>query len=246
MNATPNATSVTYSYSSYSPLLDEDVNTFCDVSSPRSTLSTPEQPLFLRRGDYWVIRYQGQVAFLKATRGLQCLSFLLCHPGREFHVSDLLAQVIGMSLVWGSIKNGTETWQGRCLSDPGPILDARAKAEYKSRLGDLRKDLEEAERFCDPSRAERAQREIDALAEQLASAVGLGGRDRRNGSEAERARCTVTKRIKESINKVGEAIPLLGRHLAAQIKTGYFCSYNLSQEHPGGVEVFDSSHHSLL
>jgi len=137
-----------------------------------------------------------------------------------------------MSPVFGSTKNGTETWQGRCLPDPGPILDARAKAEYKSRLDDLRKDLEEAARFCDPNRVERAQSEIDALAEQLASAVGLSGRDRRISSETERARCAVTKRIKESINKIGEAIPLLGRHLATQIKTGYFCSYNLSQEHP--------------
>ena len=129
MIATPNSTSVTYSYSSYSPLLEEDVNTFCNVSSPRSTLSTPEQALFLRRGDYWVIRYQGQVAFLKATRGLHCLSFLLRHPGREFHVSDLLAQVIEMSLVWDSTKNGTETWQGqmpvRCRPDFGCAGEGR-------------------------------------------------------------------------------------------------------------------------
>jgi hypothetical protein len=126
---------------------------------------------------------------------------------------------------------GLKPGRGRCLSDAGPILDAQAKAEYKSRLGDLRKDLEEAERFCDPNGAERDQKEIDALAEQLASAFGLGGRDRRISSEVERARCTVTKRIKQSINKISEAIPLLGRYLAAQIKTGYFCSYNLSQEH---------------
>jgi hypothetical protein len=59
MSATPNGTLVTYSYSSCSPLLEEDVNTFCDVGSPRSTLSRPEQPLFLPRGDYWVIDITG-------------------------------------------------------------------------------------------------------------------------------------------------------------------------------------------
>src|SRR5207247_5093578 len=90
-----------------------------------------------------------------------------------------------------------------------PILDAQAKVEYKRRLDDLRRDLEEAERFNDPTHAERAQGEIDALAAQLASAVGFGGRNRRSGSAAERARSAVTKRIKSSIKRIGEAIPLL-------------------------------------
>ena len=67
-------------------------------------------------------------------------------------------------------------------------------------------------------RSARARSEIDAIAEQLAAAVGIGGKDRRSSSEAERARSTVTKRIKEAINKIGEVTPLLGCHLAARIK----------------------------
>ena len=121
---------------------------------------------------------------------------------------------------------------GGLLSDVGPILDARAKAEYKSRLDDLRRDLEEAERFHDPDRALRSRNEIDALATQLAAAVGLGGQDRRVGSEAERARSAVTKRIKGSINQIGKAIPSLRIHLAVRVKTGYFCSYNPHPERP--------------
>jgi len=33
-------------------------------------------------------------AFFKATRGLHCLAFLLRYPGREFHVSELLASLM--------------------------------------------------------------------------------------------------------------------------------------------------------
>jgi non-specific serine/threonine protein kinase len=99
-------------------------------------------------------------------------------------------------------------------------------------LDDLREDLEEAERFNDPTRAERARDEMDALAAQLASAVGLGGRNRRSGSEAERARSAVTKRMKSSIKRIGEAIPTLGSHLATRVRTGYFCSYNPQPERP--------------
>jgi len=208
------------------------VDTLWMVPSHYPPVSTHEESLFLRQGDYWVIRYQGQIAFLRATRGLHCLSLLLHHPGREFHVSEFVGQAVDRPRLVERGGNGLQPCQTKCLSDAGPILDAQARTEYKRRLNDLRDDLSEAERFNDIGRAERARTEMSALAEHLASAVGLNGRDRKLGSEAERARCAVTKRIKDAIYKIGEAIPSLRRHLAAQIKTGYFCSYNLTREHP--------------
>ena len=206
-----------------------------DVLHP--TLSTPEESVFLRQGDYWTIGYQRQVAFLKATRGLHDLALLLRHPRREFHVCELVGEVIGGLLVGEKGGHADRAWQGGLLSDAGPILDAQAKAEYKHRLDDLRKDLEVAERFDDPARAERDRDEMDALAGQLASAVGLGGRNRRSGSAAERARSAVTKRIKGSIKRIGQAIPSLGSHLATRVKTGYFCSYNPPPERPVAWEL---------
>ena len=230
MSVVANGTSVTHSYS---PSLQGCTGTFGNSISHRSTLATDQESYFLRQGDYWTIRYRGQVAFLKTSRCLDCLALLLRNPGREFHVSELVGQVIGKPLVLGKGGHANGAWQGGLLSDDfGPILDPQAKAEYKHRLDDLRGDLEEAERFNDPTRAERARNEIGALAEQLASAVGLGGQDRKVGSEAERARSTVTKRIKSSINRIGEAIPSLGSHLAARVKTGCFCSYNPHPERP--------------
>jgi hypothetical protein len=112
------------------------------------------------------------------------------------------------------------------LQDAGPILDAHAKAEYKLRLAELRAELEDAERSDDPGRAARVQEESNAIARQLAVAIGLGGRDRKAASQAERARSAVTKRIRGSIQRIAKITPSLGRHLAVSIKTGYFCSYN--------------------
>lgn len=73
---------------------------------------------------------------------------------------------------------------------------------------------------------------FNSIAEQLTSATGLGGRDRRTGAPAERARSAVTRRIKESITRIAEVLPLLGHHLGARIKTGYFCSYNPHPDRP--------------
>ena len=114
----------------------------------------------------------------------------------------------------------------------GPLLDPQAKTECKRRLNDLRQELHEAEHFNDPARAAKAQDEMNAIAHHLASAIGLGGRDRQSSSDAERARCAVTKRIKQAIHKIAETIPSLGHHLTARIKTGYFCSCNPHPDRP--------------
>jgi CheY-like chemotaxis protein len=186
-------------------------------------LRRDKNSVFIRHGDYWTVTYQGRTAYFKAVRGLSYLSLLLRHPGREFHVCDIVAERTEISelVVPAPEKYGS-----------GPILDAQAKAEYRRRLVELQEELDEAQRFDDQGRVAEAQDEINAIATQLASAVGLGGRDRRTGSGAERARSAVTKRIKESINRIGKVLPTLGRHFDTRVKTGYFCSYNPHPDHP--------------
>lgn len=49
--------------------------------------------VFCKHRDYWTIQYEGEVAWLKATRGLQCIVCLLGQPGREFHVRELMSPV---------------------------------------------------------------------------------------------------------------------------------------------------------
>jgi hypothetical protein len=195
-----------------------------------SILPKHEESLFLRQNDYWIIQYHGHTAFLKSARGLHCLAVLLRSSGREFHVRELLASPLHASTpaaapaVHGHLMGG--------LYGGVSVLDAHAKAECKRRLNELRQELNEAERFNDPQRKTEAQNEVQAITDYLASAIGLGGRDRKTSSNAERARCAVTKCIKKAIQKIGEAIPSLGYHLAARIKTGYFCSYNPHPERP--------------
>ena len=195
-----------------------------------SIFSTHKEPLFLLQNDYWIIRYHGDTAFLKSTRGLRYLAVLLRNSGREFHVRDLLARPMDASTPAAAV-----VLHRRARREPHagiPILDAQAKAEYQRRLNELRQELSEAKRFNDPQRKAEAQNEVQAIANHLASAVGLGGRDRKTSSDAERARSAVTKCVKNAIHQIGSAIPSLGYHLASRIKTGYFCSYNPHPERP--------------
>ncbi len=169
---------------------------------------------FRREGEYWTIVYAGAVCRLKDSRGLHYIAHLLRHPGREFHALDLTAAVGGGP---GRGDSGQR--------DTGPLLDTAAKDAYRRRLDELREELGEAERFNDAGHAARAREEIEALTEQLAGAVGLGGRDRVAAADAERARVAVTQGIKTAVRRVADGIPALGDHLSRSIKTGTFCVY---------------------
>jgi len=193
-------------------------------------LSTQEEYCFIQQNDYWVIRYQADVALLKSMRGMCCLALLLRDPGREFHVSELLAPSLEASNPGVGVAARGPAIGG--LFAGFPFLDAQARTKYKRRLNELRRDLEEAERFKDSQRKAQAEEEMTAAADYLADAVGLGSRDRRTSSDAERARSAVTKCIRKAVKKIGDAIPTLGYHFATRIKTGYFCCYD---PHPARI-----------
>ena len=178
-------------------------------AEPRAA-TAPPAAVFRREGEYWTIAYRGAAARLRHTAGLGHLARLLGNPGQELHALDLAAG--------GAVR-------GERAAAAGPVLDDQAKAAYRRRLGELTAELDEAERWADPERAARARAEVDALTEQLASAVGLGGRDRRLASSAERARVNVTKAIRAAIRRIAEHDPDLGEHLTRTVRTGTFCVY---------------------
>jgi hypothetical protein len=116
--------------------------------------------------------------------------------------------------------------------DAGALLDPQAKREYRARLEDLRAEIEEAESFNDPERAARAREEMEFIARELSSAVGLGGRDRKAASNAERARVNVTRAVKGVIRRIAADDESLGRELETTVHTGYFCRYEPDPRRP--------------
>jgi hypothetical protein len=184
------------------------------LSGPRAHRREAQAPLgrapnhIIREGDLWTISFDTRTVRLKDSKGIRLLARLLTDPGHEIHALDLVG---APGLVGGD--------------DGGPVLDATAKHAYRRRLNDLAEDLEEARRTNDPERAVRAEAEIDALTDQLAAAVGVGGRDRRAAAQSERARVAATRNLRAVIQRAADAHPSLGRHLEMTIRTGTYCSY---------------------
>ena len=197
--------------------------------------------VFRREGEYWSVAYEGDIVRVKDAKGLRHLARLLAHPGREFHAAELEAaegRVAPAASVGSRGRaEGGELTVRLDLGDAGELLDATAKAAYKARLEELQAELDEAEGFNDPVRAAKARQEMDFLVDELARAVGLGGRDRRAASHAERARLNVTRAIRAAMANLARADPSLGRHLAATIRTGRYCSYTPDPRAPIAWEL---------
>ncbi len=177
--------------------------------------------VFRREGEYWSIAFDGDAFRLKDSKGLRHLSVLLASPGREIHALELVSTVERHA----PDRKLSDSELRPKTGDAGTVIDERAKAEYAARLQELESELGEAESWNDPERASRLREEIDFLARELGAAVGLGGRGRRTASDAERARVNVTRAIKATQERIAEHSPSLGRHLAATVRTGTFCSY---------------------
>jgi tetratricopeptide (TPR) repeat protein len=179
---------------------------------------------FRRDGSHWTISYEGRTVRMKHARGYEFLVMLLRSPCQELHVLDL---VIGPSAQAESIGRPGQDVQARrdLRSDAGEVIDAQARVTYKRRLAELQEELEEARGFNDLGRIEPLEAEIDFITQELARAISLGGRHRKVGSAAERARINVSRAVASAVKRITDEHPTLGEHLAATVHTGTFCSY---------------------
>lgn len=201
------------------------------VSAPLAQLAAEPAPrpaptnVFRREGEYWTIDYAGRTCRIRDAKGLGYVALLLRHPGEQVHVSQLIS--LGGEDGGGAAPPLADPSVPvrRGLGDCGVVLDAQAKTAYRRRLAELDAELEEAQAFHDSGRAARAQRERDLVSDELSAAVGLGGRDRRTGSDVERARINVTRSVARVLERIAESHPELARHLDRCLRTGTFCCY---------------------
>jgi tetratricopeptide (TPR) repeat protein len=177
--------------------------------------------LFRNEGDFWTISYLDRTFRLRDMRGLHYIAYLLGHPNERFHVRELSASVGGD----GFPRETSDPDIHADGEDAPPILDSKAKADYRARLSELHADLDEAERMNDTGRAERIRRELEFVNDELSLAVGLSGRDRKVSDTAERARKRIGKAIRSALSGIRQYDPSLAHHLTTCIRTGYYCAY---------------------
>ncbi|MFZ0678986.1 MAG: hypothetical protein WA447_02410 [Candidatus Binatus sp.] len=186
-----------------------------------------ETASFCREGDVWTLSWGKDTVHIHHMKGMQAIAHLLGRPERAIHIVELAEILDGNGFDSNSARrDASPKIASIATADAGPVLDGEAKQAYRSRLRDLRLELEEAESMNDSGRNELISAEIDFLEAELVRAVGLGGRDRRAASVSERIRVRVTNAIRSAIARVEENQPAIGHHLKVSIRTGTFCSYS--------------------
>ncbi len=200
--------------------------------------SPAQNGVFAIKGDYWTVGLGASTFPIRDLKGLGYIRRLLQHPGQEFHAFDLLASASGDPNTPDTIVGREEalpvgvTVRAGLTGDAGEILDAQAKREYKRRLQELNEELEEQRERGNHERADKLETEIDFVARELERSIGLGGRDRHTGSNAERARLNVTRAIKNAVQKISDQHAGLGELLDHTIRTGSFCCYLPDRDRP--------------
>ncbi|HEX2101804.1 MAG TPA: tetratricopeptide repeat protein, partial [Candidatus Synoicihabitans sp.] len=190
------------------------------ASGPAPTprlLHWPIANTFRVEGSLWTIAYEGHVVHLPELKGYRDIAYLLARPDDEVHCLALAGR------------------DDRTSGAADEVLDRRARRAYQSRIQELRAELAEAADANDPGRTRRAQEELDALVQEVARATGIGGRSRKLGDPAERARTAVTWRIRKAVKTLSQLHAALGKHLSNSLQTGVFCRY--SPEKPVDWEV---------
>ena len=167
----------------------------------------PSGNSFVKDGSVWSVSYGSTGAQLVELRGFHDIARLLAQPGEPVHCLELLGAVP---------TSGSQD----------EVLDSQARSEYRRRIEELQSELERAETDNDSATADRTRAELDTVIDELTKATGLGGRSRKIGDTAEKARSTVRWRIRSAIKKIAAAHPRLGQHFNNSVRTGIFCVYS--------------------
>jgi hypothetical protein len=194
-------------------------------SKPEDSPNRERTAFFLRNGEYWQIGYNGHTSTLRHRRGLELIFLLVRHPGRELFALELANE--------GRLNPPAFSGEDAPIADSGaPVLDAEAKRSYRQRLTEIREELEKFRDANDIARIAKLEEEQDFLTRELASAIGLFGRDRVFNSEAERARKRVSIAITRAIHSISDHNPQFALYLERSIRTGNLCCYTPDPSNP--------------
>lgn len=169
-----------------------------------------------RQGRFWTLELGGRRVRVEHCRGMGYLAVLFANPGREIASAELAAGPDGL---------GRAAVAGGAVESHQPVLDEAALKAYRSRLAQLRDELDAFDVVGDAEASARAHAESAWLMSELRAAAGLGGRVRGFNTTDERARIAVGKAIRRALDRIRAADQVLGQVLQDTVHTGLRCCY---------------------
>ncbi len=200
-------------------------------------VGTDEEPpnFFYKRGNVWQIRFNKGKPLLiqKHRKGCEYLQFLLGRPDRSFSVYDVAAELnIGFcedveagQIDAEEIAEGFSITDRAQLGDLGDVVDKKALAKYRERLGEIPEERREAETNNDVGRVTELEEEVAVIEKEIGRAVGLGGRIRKARDERKNLRDSVRNSVNRTIEEIGKDDRVFADHLRDAIDLGAVLRY---------------------
>ncbi|MBA3017250.1 hypothetical protein KKG29_05805 [Patescibacteria group bacterium] len=171
-----------------------------------------DENIFRKEGQMWTLCYGGVTKYLKHSKGLLYISYLLGSPFQEYHVAELVKVA--------------ETPGKEVLSfSSGEVSTKETVANYRKRLTDIHNELAEADETEDLLLKKELLKEKQGLEKQLLQAVGMGGKLKKNPDETKRQANAVSEAITRSLKTIDKNHHSLWQHLLNAINRGEYLSY---------------------
>lgn len=195
--------------------------------------TSDDENTFIREGDHWRIRFEKKNITLKHLEGLIYIAHLLSRPGQEIDAIELASlgsRVADISTSPASRLSAAEIEETGLsvagFSDAGAAIDAKTAQQCRDRLDSIEKGIRDAKDNYDHETIEKLEDEKDKIMDYLKLTTGLGGRIRKVGSGAEKARISVKVNITRAVKALREQDKALGQFFDQSVNTGNCCCYS--------------------
>ena len=199
--------------------LHEFINSYQSNIQTQVNQDIPEY-LFKLTGDFWTIRYEGEIIRLKDSKGLRYILTLLKNPNKDIRSDQLVA--IGLNVLMMQSQDAYSSLGENQQHSNRTLPDVHISV-YQDALAKLKSELEN----LSPSNRgylEKIQ-QISALDKMIRSRFDKFGR-RRPEDYGEKARQAVSKVIASAKKKIKKEMPEFHGHLKRYLTTGFKCVYD--------------------
>jgi len=202
------------------PEWDEYLTAFCkmiEMDLPSSLQGTSHIPPyeFRKKGEVWIVRFEGEETYLKDSVGLQCIGQLLTKPRDPVFVMELRA-----------ILNGQKLDSIAQPSTREDVVDQETLTDLKRRYLELQSELEEAQRDGNEIIEAEIEQEMEKIIHYLGQVKAINGESRKVNDDFEKARSATSKAFWRSVNQIRGDLPRLAAHLEKSCVVGMVCNYS--------------------
>jgi len=193
--------------------------------------SQQKNNVFKPNGDFWTIIFQDEVLpLVKHNKRMLYLYELLKSPKKKISALEL-CQIVNKTTQQDTRpetpkNDASKSKKAMSYEESFAVLDKESIKNYEKNLNQLDASLETAKKNNDLAEQERLQGERDTVIGQLKANTGIGGKLRKFGGDAKKAKDTVSKAISRAKNDIKHHNEKLFQHLENSVRLSNDCSYN--------------------